>query len=134
MFERLLRSETARCRHHDAPFAAERERYLQHCADCGATEATLRVKSAELLWVASQLDSNAPQGVGTAQLNEIVRRRTSTHKGRTTAARLINIARPWLRFLGWWRGHSAEVPSQELLNRYVTWMRDERGLTAATVV
>jgi len=134
MFERLLRSETARCRHRDAPFAAERERYLQHCADCGATDATLRAKNAVLLWVARQLDSNAPQGVGIAQLDEIVRRRTSMHKGRTTAVRLINIARPWLRFLGWWRGHAVEVPLQDLLDRYVTWMRDERGLTAATVV
>jgi integrase/recombinase XerD len=134
MFQRLLRSETARHRHRDAPFAAERERYLQHCADRGATYATLRVKSTELLWMARQLDRNAPQGIGIEQLEEIVRLRTSIHKGRTTAYRLINVARPWLRFLGWWREHTVEVPFQDILDRYVTWMRDERGLSTSTVV
>lgn len=134
MFQRLLHSETARHRHRDAPFAAERERYLQHCADCGATYATLRVKSTELLWIARHLDRNALQGIGIEQLEEIVRRRTSIHKGRTTADRMINVARPWLRFLGWWREYTVEVPFQGLLDRYVTWMRDERGLTASTVV
>jgi integrase/recombinase XerD len=133
MFKRLLRSETARRRHRDAPFAAERERYLQHCADRGATHATLLVKGSELLWLAHQLDRNAPLGVGIEQLDEIVRRRTSAHKGRTTAERLINVARPWLRFLGWWREHAVEVPFQDLLDRYVIWMRNERGLTALTV-
>lgn len=44
MFERLLSSETALRRHQDAPFAVERERYLQHCFDSGATYGTLRVK------------------------------------------------------------------------------------------
>jgi integrase/recombinase XerD len=134
MFQRLLRSESALRRHRDAPFAAERERYLQHCADRGATHATLLHKSSELLWIACQLDTNAPLGVGIEQLDQIVRRRTSLCKGRTTAERLINIARPWLRYLGWWRGHAVEVPYRELLDRYVAWMRNERGLTASTVV
>ena len=45
MFESLLRTQAAYHRHCDAPFAAERARYLQHCADHGATLATLRMKS-----------------------------------------------------------------------------------------
>src|SRR5262249_50628527 len=118
---------------YEAPFAAERERYLQHCADLGATYATLRQKGTELLWIARLLDKNAPQGVSAEQLEEVVRRRTSVHKGRTTAQRVINIARPWLRFLGWWREQPIEVPFQGLLNRYITWMRDERGFTTESV-
>jgi hypothetical protein len=31
MFQQLFSSESARRRHGDAPFADERERYLQHC-------------------------------------------------------------------------------------------------------
>src|SRR5262249_51830857 len=42
-------------------------------------------------------------------------------------------ARPWLRFLGWWREQPIEVPFQGLLNRYITWMRDERGFTTESV-
>src|SRR5215472_13663678 len=108
MFQKLIRSEAALRRHSEAPFAAERERYLQHCADLGATYATLRQKGTELLWIARLLDKNAPQGVSAEQLEEVVRRRTSVHKGRTTAQRVINIARPWLRFLGWWREQPIE--------------------------
>jgi integrase/recombinase XerD len=59
MFERLFRSDAARRRHRDAPFAVERECYLQHCADLGVTHATLRQKSTELLWIARLLDKNA---------------------------------------------------------------------------
>ena len=133
MFQTLLRTSAALRRHREAPFAAERERYLQHCAELGATRATLRMKSTELLWVARLLDPNASQGVGMEQLQEIVRRRTSVHKGGTTAQRLIDIARPWLRFLGWWRAPVIEVPFQSQIDRYVNWMRDERGFSASTV-
>ena len=56
MFQKLFLGEAARRRHCDAPFADERERYLQHCANLGATRATLRVKSTELLWLAGHLD------------------------------------------------------------------------------
>jgi site-specific recombinase XerD len=133
MFQKLLATEAALRRHCDAPFAQERERYLQHCADLGATYATLRVKNTELLWAARLLHPSAPQGVGMAQLREIVRQRTSVHKGVTTARRLIDIARPWLRFLGWWRAPVVEMPFQNHLDRYVKWMRDERGFSGATV-
>jgi integrase/recombinase XerD len=50
MFQRLLSSAAALRRHRDAPFAAERERYLQYCFDSGATYGSLRIKSNELLW------------------------------------------------------------------------------------
>jgi len=133
MFQRLFRSEAARRRHRDAPFAAERERYLRHCADLGATPASLGNKSRELLWIARFLDENAPQGVSAEQLNEVVRKRGSAHTGKTTARRAIDVGRPWLRYLGWWRVQPIEVPFQEILDSYVTWMRDERGFTRDTV-
>ena len=56
MFEQLLSSATALRRHQDGPFAAERERYLQHCSDSGATYWSLRIKCNELLWAAKLLD------------------------------------------------------------------------------
>jgi hypothetical protein len=45
MFQSLLRSDHAYRRHCEGPLAVERERYLRHCADRGATISTLRVKS-----------------------------------------------------------------------------------------
>jgi hypothetical protein len=55
MFQTLLQFEATRRRHRDAPFVAERERYLQHCADLGATYVSLRIKANELLWAARLL-------------------------------------------------------------------------------
>jgi hypothetical protein len=62
-----------------------------------------------------------------------VRERQSVCQGATTAQRLVDIARPWLRFLGWWRAPVAEFRFQNELDRYVAWMRDERGLSRLTV-
>jgi len=133
MFETLLCTEAARRRYREAPFAAERERYLRHRADFGATRASLQFMSRELLWIARLLEPDTAKGVDMAQLQELVQRRTSVHQGATTAQRTIVTARPWLRFLGWWRAPEVIFPFQDLLDRYVAWMRDERGFSASTV-
>ena len=133
MFQQLFSSESACRRHGDAPFADERERYLQHCAEEGATRATLRMKANELLWLAQHLESDASEGVDMEALQDIVRKRQSVCQGATTARRLVDIARPWLRFLSWWRAPVVEFRFQNELDRYVAWMRDERGLSRLTV-
>jgi integrase/recombinase XerD len=133
MFQELFSSESARRRHGDAPFAVERDRYLRHCAEQGATRATLRMKAKELLWLAQHLGSGASEGVDMGDLQGIVRQRRSVCQGTTTARRLIDIARPWLRFLGWWRVPVVGFRFQNELDRYVAWMRDERGLSRLTV-
>jgi site-specific recombinase XerD len=133
MFQVILKSEFARRRHRDAPFLEERTRHLQHCAECGATIGTLRVKSNELLWTARLLPPDAAAGVDFGALQEIVRRRMAIHESKTTSYRLIAVARPWLRYLGWWRGPIETVPFRRELDQYVEWMRSERGLTPCTV-
>jgi integrase/recombinase XerD len=75
MFEQLLSSATALRRHQDGPFAAERERYLQHCSDSGATYWSLRIKCNELLWAAKLLDVDAKNGVDMETLESIADRR-----------------------------------------------------------
>jgi integrase/recombinase XerD len=133
MFQELFSDEATRRRHRDGPFADERQRYLRHCADLGGTRATLRLKSTELLWLASHLDPDASQGIDLEKLQDLVRARQSVHKGATTARRLIDIARPWFRFLGWWREPAVEIQYQNQLDQYVVWMRDERGFSPLTV-
>jgi integrase/recombinase XerD len=133
MFQKLYTDEAARGRHRNAPFAEERERYLQHCANLGATRATLLVKSTELLWFACHLDSSAPQGIDSEKLQEIARVRQSICTGATAARRLTDIARPWLRFLGWWRVPVIALRFQNQLDQFVIWMRDERGFSSLTV-
>ena len=81
MFEQLFSSQSACRRHRGAPFADERERYLQHCAEQGATGGTLRMKAKELLWLAQNLESNARDGVDMGDLKEIVRKRQTICPG-----------------------------------------------------
>ena len=66
-------------------------------------------------------------------LQDMARRRQAVCQGATSARRLIDIGRPWLKFLGWWRSPVLESRFQNELVRYVAWMRDERGLSRLTV-
>jgi integrase/recombinase XerD len=134
MFQTLLSSTKALRRHLDAPLAVERERYLQHCFDLGGARAALRVKSNELLWAARLLGADASRGVDAEQLQKIVARRTALHKGRTTERRFIEITRPWLKFLGWWREPTVVLAFQAELDQYCRWMSDERGFSAMTLL
>jgi integrase/recombinase XerD len=132
MFETLDLSDRTRIRHSGAPFAAERERYLQHCFDVGCTLATRRVAGRSLLWVARRMCSLDRDGVDLARLHQIVDG-ADVPPAPSTAKTLINVARPWLRFLGWWRAPRQQIPSFEQLERFIAWMREERGLSASTV-
>jgi site-specific recombinase XerD len=120
-------------RRDDAPFGDERDRYLRHCAEHGAAPAAVKTKRIELLWIASRLDPDARQGVGMEVLWRIALERQKLHGAVTAARRVVDIGRPWLRFLGWWREQTAVFQYQDLFDRYIAWMRDERGFTPSTV-
>jgi site-specific recombinase XerD len=115
------------------PFADERDRYLGHCAACGAKPGALKVKRNELLWIARRLSLDADRGVGMTELTAIALERRNLRGAATAARRVIDIGRPWLRFLGWWREPDEPPLCRDQLDGYVTWMRDERGLTPSTV-
>jgi site-specific recombinase XerD len=134
MLEQLFRDESALARHQAGPFAQERERYLQHCAEHGATRTALRLKANELLWISNHLRGDPSRGIDISALREVARERRSVCKGATTEQRLIDVGRPWLRYLGWWRMPTAELRFQGHLERFVVWMRDERGFSSSTVV
>jgi integrase/recombinase XerD len=117
----------------DAPFADERYRYLRHCAEAGATGASLTVKRNELLWIAARLGPDALDGIDIEALQRIATERQRQNGAITAARRVVDIGRPWLRFLGWWREPAVVFQHSPQLDQYVTWMRDERGFTASTV-
>lgn len=118
----------------DAPFADERNRYLLHCEAHGARPAVLRVKRNELLFIAQHLAPDAAAGVGMAELLPIAEARQNLRGAATAARRVIDLGRPWLKFLGWWREPTITLSSyQRQLDQYAVWMRDDRGLTPSTV-
>lgn len=133
MSKKSTQAKFAGRRHLEAPFLPERERYLRSCAASGATPGALAIKRNELIWIAHFLPATAPHGVDIGQLHELVRQRASLHTGVTMGARMVVVARPWLRFLGWWREPTTDFPFQGHLDGYIKWMHDERGFSPSTV-
>jgi site-specific recombinase XerD len=86
-----------------------------------------------LLRVAERMLPTDLDGVDTARLREIVRGGPSGIAAPTTAATLMNHARQWLKFLSWWRQPQPPILCEAHLDRFVSWMQDERGLTPCTV-
>jgi site-specific recombinase XerD len=131
MFETLFCQKIAVLRHRSGPLAAERQRYLQHCADQGAPHGQQRKRAKCVLWIAGRLSLQDRCGVSPDRLHEIVYRKPSP--GPTMAQVFVEFGRPWLKFLGWWREEREPIFFPEQLDRYVTWMRDERGLSPETI-
>lgn len=130
MFEILYRRKTDVARHRAAPFAAERERYLRHCAEQGATRGRLRTTSKWLFWAAIRMSPNDRHRVDLARLHEMIGGAGLTRQSAETYEQSI---RPWWKFMGWWRQGSEPVPFGAQLERFISWMRDERGLSAVTI-
>ncbi len=136
MFENIVSAAPALARHCNGPLAMERDRYLRHCADQGSTLETLRLRARSILWVAEHMSPDDFGQVDASSLHEIVYRSASlatSMPAPTTAATLVNFARPWLKYLGWWHAPVDPIPFAPSLERFVAWMRDERGLTQCTI-
>ncbi|MEO7127500.1 MAG: tyrosine-type recombinase/integrase [Rhodoferax sp.] len=136
MFETLVRTKPALARYRDGPLAAERDRYLRHCADQGGTQESMRLRARSILWFAERMSPDDFGQVDAARLHNIVYGAGSPAApapAPSTAATLVANVRPWLKYLGWWCAPEASIPFAPVLERFVTWMRDERGLTQCTV-
>jgi len=140
MFETLFQQPKVIARHQRAPFAEERRRYLVHCAEQGYSHATLLFKARELLWVAYKLDRYPHLRLTTDQVEAVAqdweeRRRYCGQALNEywTHRRFIEVARPWLRFLGCLHEPVEAMPFAEKLEIYVTWMAQERGLAPTTI-
>lgn len=135
MFENLVRTDEALARHRNGPLATERHRYLQHCADQGATRGSLRLKARSILWIAEHLSPHDVGKVDAARLQEIVYGSLGpAAPAPTTAATLSTCARGWLKYLGWWpQAQVPSIPFAPALECFVAWMRDERGLSPCTI-
>ena len=131
MFQTLFSQKFALERHRTGPLAVERQRYLQHCADQGATRGQQCKRAKCLLWIAKRMSGVDHHGVDATRLQAIVYRRPTP--GAAMAQVLLEFGRPWLKFLGWWREEPEPIPFPEQLERYVTWMRCERGLSPETI-
>ena len=72
-----------------------------------------------------RLDLNARGGVDMVMLSRIAQERQSLHGAVTAARRVIDMGRPWLRFLGWWREAIVTLEHQ------TNWTSTPRGCAAS---
>jgi site-specific recombinase XerD len=142
MLNSLFTQPSILARHINAPYREERERYLRHCEQQGYALQTLLLIARELLWIAQKLPVCPDDGVTVEQIrtaaaaNDWKDREHSCGRKLNlcwTRIRFIQIARTWLRFLGYWREPDHPVPFMPLLEAYKAWMQGERGFTTATI-
>jgi integrase/recombinase XerD len=140
MFETLFARPPIIARHLNAPYREERERYLRHCQQQGYTLSSMLLMARELLWIAQKLVIRPDLGVTIEDVKAAANDwKTREHfcgqklDYRYTRTRFIQVARTWLRFLGYWRDPDQPLPFAQLLLDFRTWMEAERGFTSATV-
>ena len=132
MLETLFDSVAAVTRHRAGPLLAERERYLSHCAAGGATLMSQRDRACAMIRVAARMAQGDVGLIGAQRLREIILG-GGPAVAPSTVACLVKQVRPWFKFLGWWDHGKPAIAFEQDLVRFVTWMRDERGLTPCTI-
>ncbi len=139
MFDSLFTQPSIIARHRNAPYREERERYLRHCEELGYTLSTKLLIARELLWIAQKLHIH-PDGVTIEQVRAAATGwKTREHycgqklNFHCTRIRFIQVARSWIRFLGYWRDPEQPVPFKNLLENFRAWMQNERGFTSTTI-
>jgi site-specific recombinase XerD len=140
MFDHLYTKPAVIARHQDAPYREERERYLRHCEQQGFSILTLLLLAKELLWIARKLRICPEQAVTLQQVNAVAQdwseRECSWGRkinAQYTRLRFVQVARTWLRFLGYWRDPEQLVPFRQFAENYLSWMSNDRGLTDMTI-
>ena len=134
MFEILYNDPATIARYRRAPLAKERERYLSAVVAWGAAgEVARRVARAQLA-VMELLDlPDADIPIGLAAAEKAVQERCRNVPA-ASAADFRRYAFRWLRFLGWLEEPVRDAhPHVRQVEAFAAWMRDDRGLSEATV-
>jgi hypothetical protein len=140
MFEEIFFPRTVE-RYRAAPLVEQRERYLIHLGKIGARRQTLRKCASDQLSLMRILELKDGARVRVSQI-EVATAIWSQPKGRRchrsasskAKARFVTHAVRWLRFLGWLDEPEREHhPHHAKVAIFEKWLRQERGLSAATI-
>jgi integrase/recombinase XerD len=142
MFEELFTGPIAFARHQESPFPEERRQFLRHLKDLGYARTTLHAVACELVVISRHLDLSGREPLDVAVV-EATAQRWATHECRrhrgATGTRSARNFRYWAeQWLRWWgrlteRVPVAPPPFHGLLDAFTAHMRDERGLTSASI-
>lgn len=141
MFESLFQYPTVLARHRNGPAADERRRFLLHRAKEGAARGTLLRIARELLVIAKHINVTTCKAIGRHDLEIAAtqwahhqQRRHRSHGPRWSKELFLQVGTDWLQFLGLWREREpAPSPFADLIEDFVHYMREERGLSEVTI-
>lgn len=141
MFEKLFKYPRVLMRHRNGAHADARKSYLSHRADDGTAPSTLLRLARELLVIANEVNLIAGQDMGVEEIEAVARRwarrqqrRHRAHTQRWSYEFFVQTAGDWLRFIGCLREPvEIAVPFSNLITDFATRMRQERGLSSATI-
>lgn len=141
MFETLFKYSSVVARHRDGPFADLRERFLIHCAEQRMADATLLRVASDLLLVADRMDLTVERQISLPEIevaadewSRYQKRRGRAHSPKWSRERFIQTAVPWLRFLERFQeSEHQQRPYEPIVQDFVSFMRDERGLSEVTI-
>ena len=140
MFETLYTRPTAIARHRSEPLAVERQRFLEHRAKQGLARGTLRLIACELLVIVRRM--RIDRGKRSVTQIEVAAENWARSQRRRKRARALRSSRKafrataidWLSFLGRLKQSQAKRSRYaKLIEPFEAFMRDERGLSDATI-
>ena len=142
MFEILFTHPLTIARHKTAPCIEAREAFLVHCIEQGYPFASLRKIAWILLVFVQSIDFCGSNQITVKEIEFAVehrkrylRRPEGSTESRSSRLLFIHIATAWLRFSGYVivKEAIALTAFDEHIETYTKFMRDERGLSTATI-
>ena len=134
MFENLYKDPATIAKYQRAPLLEDRERYLRSVVASGAVrEVACRVARAQLVLMELLSLPEADIPIRLATVERSVQEWCRSRSERSAANFRCHALR-WLRFLGWLDEPPRDThPHVRQVETFAAWMRDERGLSEATV-
>jgi len=141
MFTDLFTYPAILARHRAAPCAESRERFLEHCAEQGYCLSSLRKIAWMLLVLSRHSDLGSSNEVTRQQIESAVDHRVNLIRrpkgpGHAASSRqmFVHLATAWCRFRKCLADPKIEQPPYSVyIDRFVTFMREERGLSPVTI-
>jgi len=141
MFETLFTRPHILARHRAGPCPIARERFVRHCQEQGFSRSYLRKIAWVLLAFAQSVDLCRPDRLTRQEIEFAVdhrirfaRRSECADDSRSSRLLFIHIATAWLRFLGYLEEEQREPkPYANYIEDFANFLRDERGLSPATI-
>jgi site-specific recombinase XerD len=141
MFEKLFVQTSDFVFHKIAPYAVERERFLEHCSEEGFSKAALRGIAGIAMTAACDLHAHGGLDVDQEGLEaaagriEVTRRQAGVRDdAREYRRAFLRVTTRWLLFLGRLRLQAPNPrPYAALLDDFERWMSEERGLSRGTL-